>query len=391
MSVLLFFVVIFVLVLVHEFGHFWMAKKTGMRVDEFGIGFPPKVASIKKGETEYSFNLLPIGGFVRIFGEDALEASSPVPSPDGKPDAKLDAEPGLGGTNSNTRKNLDFDRSFIAKSPLQQSLVLIAGVTMNMMFAWFLFILVFAIGIPTVVDEADASPDARLIVSEVLADSPAAEVGLPRGAVITGLSYGNESDQILNVSSFQAFTEDRPEQALEVTYTYAGEEKSVSVMPETGLVEEMPERAVMGVALAMVDVVSEPVHIAVIEGTKQTYKTLIAVTVGISTLVYDALLFQADLSGVAGPVGIVGLVEEASQFGLTSLLLFTALISINLAVINLLPFPALDGGRLLFVAIEVIKGSPIRPVWVARLNTLGFFLLILLMVAVTWSDIAKIL
>ena len=391
MSVLLFFVVIFVLVLVHEFGHFWMAKKTGMRVDEFGIGFPPKVASIKKGETEYSFNLLPIGGFVRIFGEDALEASSPVPSPDGKPDAKLDAEPGLGGTNSNTRKNLDFDRSFIAKSPLQQSLVLIAGVTMNMMFAWFLFILVFAIGIPTVVDEADASPDARLIVSEVLADSPAAEVGLPRGAVITGLSYGNESDQILNVSSFQAFTEDRPEQALEVTYTYAGEEKSVSVMPETGLVEEMPERAVMGVALAMVDVVSEPIHVAVIEGTKQTYNTLIAVTVGISTLVYDALLFQADLSGVAGPVGIVGLVEEASQFGLTSLLLFTALISINLAVINLLPFPALDGGRLLFVAIEVIKGSPIRPVWVARLNTLGFFLLILLMVAVTWSDIAKII
>ena len=162
-------------------------------------------------------------------------------------------------------------------------------------------------------------------------------------------------------------------------------------MPETGLVEEMPERAVMGVALAMVDVVSEPIHVAVIEGTKQTYNTLIAVTVGISTLVYDALLFQADLSGVAGPVGIVGLVEEASQFGLTSLLLFTALISINLAVINLLPFPALDGGRLLFVAIEVIKGSPIRPVWVARLNTLGFFLLILLMVAVTWSDIAKIL
>jgi len=147
----------------------------------------------------------------------------------------------------------------------------------------------------------------------------------------------------------------------------------------------------MGVALAMIDVVSRPIHIAVIEGTKQTFNTLIAVTVGISTLLYDTLLFQADLSGVAGPIGIVGLVEEASQFGLTSLLLFTALISVNLAVINLLPFPALDGGRLLFVAIEVIKGSPIKPVWVARLNTIGFFLLIALMVAVTWSDIAKII
>jgi len=363
MSIILFFVVIFVLVLVHEFGHFCVAKKTGMRVDEFGIGFPPKVASIKKGETVYSFNLLPIGGFVRIFGEDAADAAS---SP-------------------------DRERSFIAKSPLQQSMVLIAGVMMNMMFAWFLFILVFAVGIPTVVDEADASVDARLIVSEVIENSPAAEAGLPRGAVITGLSANNESDQILNVSSFQAFTEDRPAQALDVTYTYAGEEKTVSVTPVTGLVQETPNRAVMGVALAMIDVVSRPIHIAVIEGTKQTFNTLIAVTVGISTLLYDTLLFQADLSGVAGPIGIVGLVEEASQFGLTSLLLFTALISVNLAVINLLPFPALDGGRLLFVAIEVIKGSPIKPVWVARLNTIGFFLLIALMVAVTWSDIAKII
>jgi len=363
MSVILFFVVIFVLVLVHEFGHFWVAKKTGMRVDEFGIGFPPKVASIKKGETEYSFNLLPIGGFVRIFGEDSVSVES---SP-------------------------DRERSFIAKSPLQQSMVLIAGVMMNMMFAWFLFVLVFLLGIPTVVDESVASPDARLIVSEVIEDSPADKVGLPRGAVITGLSSDSETDQILNVSSFQAFTEDRPEQALDITYTYGGEEHKVSLTPETGLIDETPDRAVVGVALAMIDVVREPVHLAIIEGTKQTYNTLIAVTVGISTLLYDALLFQADLSGVAGPVGIVGLVEEASQFGLTSLLLFTALISVNLAVINLLPFPALDGGRLLFVAIEVVKGSPIKPVWVARLNTIGFFLLILLMVAVTWSDIAKLI
>lgn len=363
MSVILFFVVIFVLVLVHEFGHFWVAKKTGMRVDEFGIGFPPKVASIKKGETEYSFNLLPIGGFVKIFGEDALEA---------------EASP-------------DRDRSFIAKSPLQQSMVLIAGVMMNMMFAWFLFVLVFAIGIPTVVDETKATSEARLIVSEVIADSPAAQAGLPRGAVITGLTAGDESDQILNVSSFQAFTEDRPDQSLNVSYTYNGEQKTIPITPATGLVSETPDRAVMGVGLAMIDVVSKPFHIAFIEGSKQTFNTLIAVTVGISKLLYDAFLFQADLSGVAGPVGIVGLVEEASQFGLTSLLLFTALISVNLAVINLLPFPALDGGRLLFVLIEVIKGSPIKPIWVARLNTIGFVLLILLMVAVTWSDIAKLI
>lgn len=391
MSVILFFVVIFVLILVHEFGHFWMAKKTDMRVDEFGIGFPPKVASIKKGETEYSFNLLPIGGFVKIFGEDSISVeSSPSDSTAGGNQSER-SEADQGVASSSARIHPDYSRSFIAKTPLQQSLVLIAGVTMNMLFAWLLFIIVFAIGVPTVVDEASATAEARLVVSEVLTDSPAEKAGLPRGAVITNLSSGNESDQILNVSSFQAFTEDRPDQTLEVTYTYAGEEKTVSVIPTTGLVTTTPDRPVIGIALAMIDVVAEPLPMAVIEGTKQTVKTLVAVTVGISKLVYDTLLLQADLSGVAGPVGIVGLVEEASQFGLTSLLLFTALISVNLAVINLLPFPALDGGRLLFVAIEVVKGSPIKPVWVARLNTLGFFLLIALMVAVTWSDIAKII
>lgn len=363
MSILLFFLVIFVLILVHEFGHFWMAKKTGMRVDEFGIGFPPKVTSIKKGETEYSFNLLPIGGFVRIFGEDSKEAQA----------------------------SGDYDRSFVAKSPLQQALVLVAGVTMNMAFAWFLFVLVFALGVPTVVSENDASEDAWLVVAEVLPESPAAAADIPRGAVITELSAGNEADQILNISSFQAFTEDRPDTELQVSYTYAGESFTTVVTPVTGLVEEMPNRPAIGIALAMIDVVSEPLHVALWEGTKETGQTLVAVTIGISTLLYDTFLLQADLSSVAGPVGIVGLVEEASQFGLTSLLLFTALISINLAVINMLPFPALDGGRLLFVAIEVLKGSPIKPVWVARLNTIGFVILILLMVAVTWSDIAKLI
>ncbi len=362
MSILLFFLVIFVLILVHEFGHFWMAKKTGMRVDEFGIGFPPKVTSVKKGETEYSFNLLPIGGFVRIFGEDSKEAQA----------------------------SGDYERSFVAKSPFQQAVVLIAGVTMNMVFAWFLFVLVFALGVPTVVSEDDASADARLVVAEVLAESPAAEAGIPRGAVITELSAEGEALPALTVSSFQEFTENRLDTPLQISYTYGGESATTEITPASGLITEAPERAAIGVALAMIDVVAEPLHIAIWEGTKETAETLVAVTVGISSLLYDTFLLQADLSSVAGPVGIVGLVEEASQFGLTSLLLFTALISINLAVINMLPFPALDGGRLLFVAIEVVKGSPIKPVWVARLNTFGFVLLIVLMVAVTWSDIAKL-
>lgn len=361
--ILLFLAVIFVLVLVHEFGHFWVAKKTGMRVDEFGIGFPPRLTSIQKGETVYSFNALPIGGFVKIFGENAIDAAE---SP-------------------------DKDRSFIAKSPLQQAAVLIAGVTMNMLLAWFLFILVFIIGVPSVVDEAVATPEARLVVSEVLPDSPAALAEIPRGAVITGVSANGTSLDTLLVSTFQAFTETVGAGQLEVSYTIAGDSFTKTVVPQAGIVAGDEDRPAIGVALALIDVVSKPIPEAIVAGTIETYDTLIAVTVGISSLLYDTLLFQADFSGVAGPVGIVGLVDEASQFGFTSLLLFTALISVNLAVINLLPFPALDGGRLLFVAIEVIKGSPIKPVWVGRLNTAGILLLLFLMAAVTFSDISKLL
>lgn len=363
MSVLLFFLVIFVLVLVHEFGHFWTAKKTGMRVDEFGIGFPPKVASIKKGETEYSFNLLPIGGFVRIFGEDAADAEHAP----------------------------DRARSFVAKKPWQQTLVLIAGVTANILFAWLLFVVVLMMGVPTAVDESQASADARLVVSEVLPDSPAATAGVPRGAVLTSVSDATGETIPLTISAFQAFTSQHAEEPLSVTYIASGVTKDITITPAAGVLADQPDRAVVGVALAMVDTVSEPFFSALWKGTVQTYDTFIAVTIGLATLIADSITLKADLSSVAGPVGIVGLVGDAAQFGIASLLLFTALISVNLAVINLLPFPALDGGRLLFVAIEVLKGSPLNPKWVARINATGFIILILLMVAVTYSDIAKLL
>ncbi len=363
MSIILFFLVIFVLVLIHEFGHFWVAKKTDMRVDEFGIGFPPKVASIKKGETEYSFNLLPIGGFVRIFGEDADDAAN---SP-------------------------DKDRSFAAKKPWQQTAVLIAGVTANMIFAWILFVAVLTIGVPTVVEESAAGPDAQLVVSEVLTDSPAALAGLPRGAVISSVTSGDEVVELNTISAFQTVTRASQGTPITISYTLAGAAQTTTITPEIGVVEGNSEQPAIGVALAMIDSVSMPFTSALWEGTKQTGQTFVAVTVGIATLLKDSIMLKADLASVAGPIGIVGLVGEAAQFGLTSLLLFTALISVNLAVINLLPFPALDGGRLLFVFIEVIKGSPIAPQWVMRLNTIGFFILIGLMVAVTWSDIAKLI
>jgi len=156
------------------------------------------------------------------------------------------------------------------------------------------------------------------------------------------------------------------------------------------VLEEAVDRHALGVALAMVEVVSKPIHVAFVDSAVQTVVALKDITIGISALLWDAVRLEADLSTVAGPVGIVGLVDDASALGFTTLLMFTAFISLNLAVINILPFPALDGGRLLFVAIEALKGSPINPRYVYALNLAGFVLLLLLMAVVTWNDIARI-
>ncbi len=364
MAIFLFFIVLFVLILVHEWGHFIVAKKTGMRVDEFGIGFPPKLFGKKWHGTEYTFNALPIGGFVRIAGENAEEVS---------PDGSIPED------------------SFAAKSKWAQAAVLIAGVTMNVLFAWVLFAAVFMIGVPTSVDEESATDSAVLTITHVLADGPADLALLPIGSEVIGVSAGEDVQDSLTPTSFSEFIQNHGDEPVTVSFINGGESQEVVIEPEVGLIIDSPERPAVGVALSLVEVVRKPVHIALYDATITTVQSLGAIVVGITTLAIEAVKGTADFSEVAGPIGIVGLVGDAAQFGLTSLLMFTAIISLNLAVINMLPFPALDGGRLVMVAIEAVTRRAINPVWVARVNLAGFALLMLLMVAVTWSDIAKLL
>ena len=157
-----------------------------------------------------------------------------------------------------------------------------------------------------------------------------------------------------------------------------------------GLVATDPGKKVVGITMGMVEENKEPFFTSIYDGGARTLSSIQAITVGIFTLLRDTLFFKADFSQVAGPVGIAGLVGDAASMGISSLLVFTAFISLNLAVINVLPFPALDGGRLLFVCIEAIKRSPISPRISYGVNAVGFFLLISLMVVVTYHDILRI-
>lgn len=365
MSIFIFLVVLFVLVLVHEWGHYITAKKTGMRVDEFAIGFPPKMFGIKKGETEYNFNLLPIGGYVKIYGENADEAES-------------------------AENDVDAHRAFGARPKWAQALVLVAGITMNILFAWLLFTVTLAVGVPTAVDEAHATDSAKLIVAGTLKNAPA-DGKLPIGSEITQATAGSDTLNHPTPASFSEFVTAHAPSPVTIEYNLKDKSQSVVIVPVSGLVAENPSKYIVGTSLSLVEIKKESIPTAIIDGFKETVHGLYSISAGLLSLIKDSIVGKADFSGIAGPVGIVGMVGDAASYGLTPLLTFTAIISLNLAVINLLPFPALDGGRLMFVAIEAITKKRVPAKWTGWTNLIGFGLLMILMAAVTFNDISRLL
>lgn len=364
MSIFIFLLVLFVLVLVHEWGHYITAKKTGMRVDEFAIGFPPKMFGIKKGETEYNFNLLPIGGYVKIYGENADDAEA-------------------------AEKDVDAHRAFGARPKWAQAVVLLAGITMNILFAWFLFTVTLAVGVPTAVSDAQATPSAKLIVAGTLPNAPA-DGKLPVGSEITSVQSGDDILSKPTPATFSEFVTTHAPSEVIVAYTHESAEQTVTLTPVSGLVNDNPSKFIVGTSLSLVEIKKQPIHTAVIEGFKMTTHGLYSISAGLLTLIKESFIGKADFSGIAGPVGIVGMVGDAASYGLTPLLTFTAIISLNLAVINLLPFPALDGGRLVFVLIEAVTKKRVPAKWTGWTNLIGFALLMVLMAAVTFNDISRL-
>lgn len=364
MSVIIFLIVLAVLILVHEFGHFIVAKKSGIRVDEFGLGFPPKIISKKFGSTLYTLNAIPFGGFVKIFGED--------------PHAENISE-------------ADKPTSFFYKPKWVQSLVLVAGVTFNIIFAWLLISLGLFIGMPAGPDYSGFGQvsNVELTVTQVIADLPAHKAGLISGDEILKVTLGNTvlQDDSLTPESVSSLisTSNKP---LDFVYSRGDEEKKVSILP---ILNEESGKNMVGIAMDEIGILKLPPHLALLEGARTTGLMIEQTAIGLAVFLWDTVKLNSDFSQVTGPVGIAGVVGEAKTLGFVYLLSITALISINLAIINLLPFPALDGGRLFFILIEVITRRKIPDSFVRWTNLVGFILLLLLMLVVTGNDILKLL
>ncbi|MEK7187167.1 MAG: site-2 protease family protein [Patescibacteria group bacterium] len=382
MAIIIFLIILSILIVVHELGHFAVAKKFGIRVDEFGLGYPPRAKKLFRWKgTDFTLNWLPFGGFVKIFGEDGIV--EPEPEKPEKPE--LVANSPMPDREQATQVLRVPENSFVSKNRGIQAAVLVAGVTMNFLFAWFLISLGFIAGLPSSVNSSFPVENPQTIVTSVLPNSPAEEAGLKAGDVIVSVSRGAlvsssdakaKSDFIASSNGPVILNIERGKDALEIT-----------AVPEFSKSLGKP---IIGVSMDEVGIAKLSFPNAIWQGLKITLRLTVLTAEALWNLITQAFQGRASLEGLTGPVGLVGIVGDASVLGFTYLLSLTALISVNLTLINLLPFPALDGGRLLVVLVEAIARRNVPASIINALNTFGFALLIFLMVLISIQDVRNL-
>lgn len=374
-TVLVFIIILGLLVFVHEFGHFLVARRNGVFAEEFGFGFPPRIFGLYKAKngkrklvwgskdmksenTIYSVNWIPLGGFVKILGEDGQEKKDP--------------------------------KSFSSKKPFARVRILAAGVAMNFLLAAMLLSIGYFVGIPQAVEDAANGnfKNEKIQIIETIPGSPASRMGIQIGDQIVGAGAGDNQITAFNtVEEVQNFINANKGQEIKLNLKRRDETLALSGTPRT----DFPaSEGALGISLVKTAQVSYPWYEAIWRGAKTTVDLAGMIFVAFGNLLWKLITGHSVGMDVSGPVGIAVLTGQVAKLGFIYILQFTALLSVNLAIINILPIPALDGGRILFILIEKLKGSAVSQKFEQRAHNIGFALLITLMVFVTFRDVARL-
>ncbi|PAV30034.1 RIP metalloprotease RseP [Virgibacillus profundi] len=406
------------LVFIHEWGHLIFAKRAGMLAREFAIGFGPKIFSFTRNETLYTIRLIPAGGYVRVAGEDpeivelkpghhiGLEFNDAgqvnkiiVNNKSKHPNARV-IEVEYADLDHNLRiegyeidehdeklifevdrkaffvmdeketQIAPYDRQFASKSVGKRAMQLFAGPMMNFILAIVIFVLIGLIwGIP--------SEEAKM--GEIQAGSPAEEAGLQQNDEIIEM----EGNSISTWDEFTSIVRDNPGQELDMIVQRGESQESLTVIPNEVTLEGQEE------AIGQIGV-----YTAIEKSFFGTFKYGFTQTYEYTKLILTNLMMlvtgQYSIEMLSGPVGIYDATDQVIQTGFMNFMMWTAILSVNLGIVNLVPLPALDGGRLMFVGLEAVRGKPIAPEKEGIFHFVGFALLMLLMIVVTWNDIQRL-
>jgi len=345
LTIIIFIAILAILILIHEFGHFLVAKLMGVKVEEFAFGFPPRLLSKKYHGTRYSLNLIPLGGYVTLFGEN---------------------------------EDIKAPGSYFSKKVWQKILIVVAGVVMNFILGILVLAIGFTIGMtPLVSDPATLTGQktSQVMIVEIKPDSAAAKAGLTVGDVVKG--YNNPSE-------LSEFTKSHAGQTVELQIEKNGEKQNVQVVLSEG-------EAPLGVGTISLTKVKQPFYRALVTATIEVGRSIGAIVVVLGSIIKS--LFTTGSAGeagagVVGPIGIYNFTSSALQVGWIYILQLLAILSINLGLINILPFPALDGGKILFLGLEgIFRKKLVRQEVENLIHTIGFVILIVFILAITLRDI----
>lgn len=353
-TILAFIGILALLVLIHEFGHYIAAKKNGVLVEEFGFGFPPRVWGKKIGETLYSINALPIGGFVKVYGEEYHEEDVHV-------DPKL--------------KN----RAFVNKKPWQKVIIIIAGVVMNFLLGWVIISFLFTQGVPVPVN--------KVLIEKVQPNSPASQAGIKEGDHVIELQAPDRAYKLNKSDELIKLTQQYGDKQIKLVVQRGEEKTTIQITPRKN---PPPGEGSMGIVLTSFTLKKYPWYSAPFYGLIEAANMTKMIATEMLKMLFKFVTFQDQKVEVAGPIGIAQFTGKAITYGYTAVLELIALLSLNLAVINILPFPALDGGRLVFIMYEWATGKQINKSFEKYMNVGGMIFLLALSALITILDIMKL-